>query len=244
MPLRFARSGISKPQTGPNVATKAHTNKELCPGVTVHMNTTEVHIRLAGIDPGESTGVVLVDALLEAVKGTMSIKVGGTALYREGVKGLVEPLTPLRPHVQTVELGTSRPTFHQPPLPLNLIAQGAQAVLVERTDASGAKTLNLVDPQFWQGVHVVVVEQFILRKDAHPAPSLVAARVQGAVELLAHMYAGDVVLVLQQASTASEAWPNHRIRKHFPRAYEVCAYSPHVVDALRHVLTYLERITS
>jgi len=209
---------------------------------------TEVHIRVAGIDPGESTGVVLVDALLEKERGQMSIKVDGTALYREGVKGLVEPsFTPLRSRVQAVELGAGRPSFHQPPLPLNLITQGAQAALVERVDVSGGgevRTLNLLDPQFWQGVHVVVVEQFVLRKDAHPAPTLVAARVQGACELLAHMYAGDVVLVLQQASTASEAWPDHRIRKHFPRAYAACAYSPHVVDALRHVLTYLERITT
>lgn len=86
---------------------------------------------------------------------------------------------------------------------------------------------------------VCVVERYVIypgRAQAHIGDDLYTARQIGMVEWLVHEHS-LIGVVFQAASQAKQRWPDKRVCRYLP---EVPGFGPHVTDAVRHLLTYLE----
>lgn len=92
----------------------------------------------------------------------------------------------------------------------------------------------------FNNVDVCVIERYAVypnRARQHIGDDLYTARVIGRVEWLAFSVSGIKELEFQSASQAKQRWPNSRLFKHLSGLRH---FSPHIRDATRHLLTYLE----
>jgi hypothetical protein len=86
---------------------------------------------------------------------------------------------------------------------------------------------------------VVVCERYVIypnRAESHVGDQLETPQIIGIVKWLAWRIC-CVDVVEQSASQAKQRWPDSRLEKYYPMAR---IYSPHIQDALRHLLTYIE----
>lgn len=93
---------------------------------------------------------------------------------------------------------------------------------------------------FEEGTAVVVEDYRVYPHKAlqHTGSELHTARMLGAVEWLTY-HLLRTSPIYQTAAMAKGHWPNQRLKKHFPKEYK--EYNVHEKDALRHLLTYIEK---
>jgi hypothetical protein len=90
------------------------------------------------------------------------------------------------------------------------------------------------------GIDHMVIEDYIVfpsRAKSHAGDKVLTAREIGRLEWLAYYHAG-VQDTLQASSMAKQRWPDSRLLQYAPF---MRSHTPHERDALRHLLTYVER---
>lgn len=98
-----------------------------------------------------------------------------------------------------------------------------------------AATMSIFD-----GVDHVVIEDYIVfpsRAKSHAGDKVLTAREIGRLEWIT-FYNAAVEYTLQASSMAKQQWPDERL---FDYAPTMRRHTPHERDAMRHLLTYVER---
>lgn len=104
---------------------------------------------------------------------------------------------------------------------------------------SSMEDLEDLIPDLFHKTDFVVCERYVIypnRAESHVGDHLYPVQVIGRVKWLAWRLC-CVDVVEQSASQAKQRWPDSRMWKYFPG---IRNFSPHIQDAMRHLLTYIE----
>lgn len=100
---------------------------------------------------------------------------------------------------------------------------------------------RVLDDFLDDGAGTVIFEEYKVRDMASNAfRRLFAVEAIGVIRLRIELAPFTVKLVQQSASTAKQRWPDGRLN-HYLHNFEIEPENDHERDALRHLLTYLER---
>ena len=96
---------------------------------------------------------------------------------------------------------------------------------------------SLLDRGLLDGVVAFAIERYLIypnRASTHIGDDLYTAQEIGRLKWIAFLR--DVRVIERPASMAKQRWPLKRLQKYLPRVPR----SPHMRDAVRHALTYIE----